>query len=126
VYAYGACSDTDSLNATVDITYDVTLYYSAHDTPVNRATVNLPPLFDVESLKSHVDGFVPVPEPCRYKNEFFTPDGSITIRCGENTWTLSQYQQLGYDRGSTAQHAPSLETLVGWAKELLQLPALAY
>ena len=56
-----------------------------------------------------------------YDNTFYAPNASITIKCGESTWTLGEYQQLGYDLGSKVEDVAGLETMIGWAKDMLQL-----
>ena len=59
---------------------------------------------DAEDLNATVDW--------TFNNTFFTPDGTIRVQCKDATWTLKQYQALGYDLLSTQTTAPSLDTLI--------------
>jgi len=54
-------------------------------------------------------------------NQFYTDNGTVSIQCGTKTFTLQQYQALGYDVGSTVSKLPSNEEIVSWGKQLLGL-----
>jgi hypothetical protein len=56
-----------------------------------------------------------------FNNSFFTADGKITVPCSGESWTLGEYQTLGYDKESTEETAPPLTTLLLWAREMLEL-----
>ncbi|XP_065920298.1 uncharacterized protein [Dysidea avara] len=65
---------------------------------------------------SHLKGLVPFTA----NNQFYTANGTVSIQCGEKkTFTLQQYQALGYDIGSTVSKLPSNEEIVSWGKQLL-------
>ena len=60
-----------------------------------------------------------------FNNTFYTPNGRIAVHCNKATsWTLAQYQQMGYDLKSTEAVSPPLETLIEWSRELIALPSL--
>ena len=55
-----------------------------------------------------------------FNNTFYTPNGRIAVHCNKATsWTLAQYQQMGYDLKSTEAVSPPLETLIEWSRELI-------
>ena len=67
---------------------------------------------------SHLKGLVPFTA----NNHFYTADGNITIPCGKNiTFTLAQYQALGYDIGTIVSKLPTNEEIIAWGKQLLGL-----
>ena len=67
---------------------------------------------------SHLKNLVPFTA----NNQFYTANGTISIRCGKNTTlTLKAYQALGYDTGSTVEKLPLNEVIISWGKELLGL-----
>eukprot|EP01043_Picozoa_sp_COSAG02_P033184 COSAG02_NODE_2254_length_9348_cov_2.773273_11_plen_54_part_00 len=50
-----------------------------------------------------------------------TPDGKVKVICKGATWTLTEYQQRGYDLKSTEVISPPLESLIEWSRELISL-----
>ena len=67
---------------------------------------------------THLKGLVPFTA----YNYFYTANGTVSIPCGKNTtFTLEQYQKLGYDIGSTVDKLPSNSEVISWGKQLLGL-----
>ena len=55
-------------------------------------------------------------------NHFYTTNGTVIIPCGKNTtFTLEEYQKMGYDIGSTVNKLPSNSEVISWGKQLLGL-----
>lgn len=54
-------------------------------------------------------------------NIFYTPDGTVQFKCGSSTFTLAEWQAQGMDTGSTVSALPSINTIIGWAQQLLFL-----
>jgi len=54
-------------------------------------------------------------------NTFYTPDGTISFKCGSTAYSLQQWQQLGFDQGSTIQKTPDVSTVIQWGKQVLYL-----
>lgn len=50
-----------------------------------------------------------------HDNQYFTPTGDIT----ECKQPLAKWQAAGNDKGSSVAKIPSDETIIGWAKALL-------
>ena len=66
----------------------------------------------------HLKGLVPFTA----NNHFYTAYGTINILCGKNTtFTLEEYQELGYDIGSVVEKLPSNSEIISWGKQLLGL-----
>ena len=59
--------------------------------------------------------------PKTYDNTFYAPNKEIYIRCGSANLTLQQYQQKGFDDGSTVNDIVDMATVIGWGKQLLDL-----
>ena len=59
--------------------------------------------------------------PKTYDNTFYAPKKEIYIRCGSANLTLQQYQQMGFDNGSTVNDIVNTATVIGWGKQLLDL-----
>jgi len=55
-------------------------------------------------------------------NGSLPPNVSVGFECSGEDISLSQYQQQGYEKGSTVAAAPSAETILGWGRELLRMP----
>eukprot|EP00051_Salpingoeca_urceolata_P012843 m.160025 g.160025 ORF g.160025 m.160025 type:complete len:806 (+) comp17617_c0_seq1:93-2510(+) len=55
-----------------------------------------------------------------YNNQFYTAQ-PLHFTCSKKQFTLKEYQQAGYDHGSTENPLPSLPTLLQWAEQLLDL-----
>jgi len=58
--------------------------------------------------------------PDLHDNMVFTPDGTMGQICGQS---LKQRQDAGLDPGTVVLKTPSDEEIIGWARELLELPA---
>jgi len=58
-------------------------------------------------------------DPFTARNFFFTANATISIPCGNTTFTLEEYQKLGYDIGSTVDKLPSNSEVISWGKQLL-------
>ncbi len=50
-----------------------------------------------------------------HDNQYFTPTGAVT----ECNVPLAQWQQQGGDKGSTVALVPDDDTIIGWAKAVL-------
>jgi hypothetical protein len=56
-------------------------------------------------------------------NEYYTPDGTAMIGCGEDAYTLGDAATLfGLEVGSTSAVLPNEETIVGWAESMVMRP----
>ena len=67
---------------------------------------------------THIKGLVPFTA----NNHFYTANGTVIIPCGKNTtFTLEEYQEMGYDIGSTVDKLPSNSEVISWGKQLLGL-----
>jgi len=70
---------------------------------------------DPDSLNVSVD--------VSYNNQFYSDTGKAEIKCANETWTLSQYQDRGYDIGSTENTMPSVDQVIAWGRHMIDLPA---
>ncbi len=52
-------------------------------------------------------------------NHYFTPSGKIVVECGGSRWSLKEFQDRGYDFGTTQNKPVNTTVLIGWGKELL-------
>lgn len=53
-------------------------------------------------------------------NEYYTPDGTAMIGCGEDAFTLADAaKEFGLEVGSTSSLFPNEETIVGWAESIM-------
>ena len=67
---------------------------------------------------THLKGLVPFTA----NNHFYTANGTVSIPCGKNTtFTLEEYQELGYDIGSVVDKLPSDSEIILWGRQLLGL-----
>jgi hypothetical protein len=57
-------------------------------------------------------------------NTFYTAGGDVNIRCGGQTWTLSEYQQRGFDLGSQVLPPPTTDEIFGWVTVMLDFTHL--
>ena len=56
-------------------------------------------------------------------NTVYVPGGEAMVKCGHNLVNTSDFLARGYDAGTTVVGTlPSNETIIGWAKELLEMP----
>ena len=58
-----------------------------------------------------------------FNNTFYTDSGDVTIKCGSETWTLSEYQQKGFETGSKVLPPPTTDEVFGWVTDLLDFKA---
>lgn len=56
-----------------------------------------------------------------WNNRFYTPNGQFLLKCGARTFDLAQYQEAGYDRGSTVATLPDFSAIVAAARAVLQM-----
>ena len=55
-------------------------------------------------------------------NTLFIPGGAATVSCGSLTVDVETFLRRGYDLGTVVvKEAPSVPTIVAWAKALLSL-----
>ena len=54
-------------------------------------------------------------------NSFYAPNKMVYIKCGNVNFTLSDFQKIGYDVGSTVSDPVDVDTIVEWGKKLLGL-----
>ena len=59
--------------------------------------------------------------PLTYNNTFYAPNKDIYIRCGDKNLTLTEYQAMGFDKGSVVNDLVDLDTVIEWGKQLLEL-----
>ena len=59
--------------------------------------------------------------PLTYNNTFYAPKREIYIKCKSKTFTLEQFQALGYDKGSVVNDIVDTETVIKWGRELLNI-----
>ena len=57
--------------------------------------------------------------PFTANNTFYAPNKDIYIKCGNVKWSLAQFQEEGYDIGSTVNDPVSYDTIVEWGRKLL-------
>ena len=57
--------------------------------------------------------------PFTANNQFFAPNKDIYIKCKDKQFSLSDYQKLGYDVGSTVSDVPDTSTIIQAGKNLL-------
>ena len=57
--------------------------------------------------------------PFTANNSFYSSSADITINCGDNNLTFSEWQKAGKDKGSTINDIPPISTIISWAKDLL-------
>ncbi|XP_028405678.1 uncharacterized protein LOC114528250 [Dendronephthya gigantea] len=57
--------------------------------------------------------------PYTARNKFYTPDAQIVFKCDDNTWTLKEYQERGFDIGSTVSDLVDTNEIIQWGKDLL-------
>jgi hypothetical protein len=57
-------------------------------------------------------------------NEYYTPDGTAMIGCGEEVYTLEDAAtHFGLEGNSSSAVLPNEETIVGWAESMLMRPS---
>lgn len=85
----------------------------------NTCIIGNPNVYDFGSCnpKASLQGIVPMTAG----NKFYAPNKNIYIKCGSEHYTLSDYQKLGYDVGSTVQDVVDTETIIKWGRDLLGL-----
>ena len=59
--------------------------------------------------------------PFTARNKFYTPDAGIIFKCDNYTWTLKEYQEIGFDVGSTVSNLVGTKEIIQWGKDLLHL-----
>jgi len=52
-------------------------------------------------------------------NTVYAP-GDVTVNCGK-TYTFAQWAALGLDKGSSVLPLPTTDTIIGWARQTLQM-----
>ena len=64
-------------------------------------------------------GYLSTSVPFTANNSFYTPSGQIMFSCNHSNYTLAEWQEAGKDEGSSVHTLPPIETVISWAKELL-------
>ena len=59
--------------------------------------------------------------PLHAGNTIYTPSGEAVFVCGKRNLTLAEWQGLGMDKGTTEAKTPSVETVIGWGRQVLFL-----
>lgn len=59
--------------------------------------------------------------PFTARNKFYTPDAQIVFKCNNYTWTLKEYQERGFDVGTTVSDLVDSDEIIQWGKNLLGL-----
>lgn len=57
--------------------------------------------------------------PMTANNKFYAPEKDVYFKCGSKQFSLSDYQKLGYDIGSTVEGMVDTDTIIKWGKILL-------
>ena len=57
--------------------------------------------------------------PFTANNSFYTPSAELVFSCNHTNYTLAEWQKAGKDEGSSVHALPPMETVISWAKELL-------
>ncbi len=57
--------------------------------------------------------------PFTANNSFYAPGKYVFVDCGNTKLELTQYQDLGYDIGSTVQDLPTVAQIIQWGREVL-------
>jgi len=55
-------------------------------------------------------------------NKYYTPNGTVNLKCGNSNVPLADIQKLGSEVGSSAGTKPSDDRIMEWARTLLQMP----
>ncbi len=84
----------------------------------NTCVIGSPDIYQFSSCDaSNPEGLVPFTA----NNSFYAPNRHIYIKCRGTNFTLSDYQRLGYDIGSTVSDLPSVMDIIEWGKKLLEM-----
>ena len=59
--------------------------------------------------------------PFTARNHFYTPGAKVVFKCDGNTWTLKEFQEKGYDIGSTVSDLVDTKEVIQWGKDLFNL-----
>ena len=59
--------------------------------------------------------------PFTARNKFYTPDAKIAFKCDKYTWSLEEFQNKGFDIGSTVSPLVDVKEVIQWGKDLLGL-----
>ena len=100
-----------------------------HDSPPdspevtrNETYVNNKCLFDRTvpyDISNCVSGYLSTSVPFTANNSFYTPFAQLLFKCNSINYTLAEWQRAGKDEGSSVHDLPPIETVISWAKELL-------
>ena len=84
----------------------------------NTCIINEAQVYDFSSCKlENISQLIPFTA----RNKFYTPDAKILFKCDNYTWTLKEYQEKGFDVGSTVSNLVSTKEIIQWGKDLLGL-----
>lgn len=61
------------------------------------------------------------PVPKTSNNKFHVPQKTVQINCGNFIWNLPQYQAKGYDLGSSVSDVPTIDQIIQWGKQILNI-----
>ena len=81
------------------------------------------------------DGYLDLGSPCAAdatlanrmilgNNSIFSPGASVTVSCGKS-YSFAEWQALGVDSGTSVAELPTADTIIGWARVMLGIPAAA-
>lgn len=60
-------------------------------------------------------------------NEYFTPDGTAMLGCGDDAFTLeAAATQFGLEINSTSRLLPDEGTILGWAESMVMRPCMEW
>ena len=86
----------------------------------NRCLIGNPDIYDFHTCNVTRDigkGLVPF----TYNNTFYAPNQEVYVSCGDVNLTLSEYQAMGFDKGSVVKESVDIATIIDWGKQLLDL-----
>lgn len=59
--------------------------------------------------------------PFTARNKFYTPNANVIFKCASHTWTLSEYQKIGFDLGTTVSKLVDTKQIIQWGKDVLNI-----
>ena len=85
----------------------------------NTCIIGNPDIYEFDSCVPTGDNIGLIPFTAN--NTFYAPNEDVYIKCGDVTWSLTQFQNRGYDIGSSVYDLVSNDTIVEWGRKLLGL-----
>ncbi|XP_057307631.1 uncharacterized protein LOC130645609 isoform X2 [Hydractinia symbiolongicarpus] len=112
IYAYPKTSCAQSDGQTIGTSGYGDVYES------NTCIIGRPNLYDLGSCKV---GYLMELIPYFARNRYYTPNATIEVKCGDETWDLHQFQMHGMEIGTVVNHLVDDDVVIGWGKDLLGL-----